>query len=87
MPKQNTRVYLGYRNGNPPQVFRASCVPTFGTHGNQFNAVVGPFRTARGAHFMRAFGQGNPHCRTVSEAERLGKLYPNATSVPYNPFA
>lgn len=40
-----------------------------------YNAVVGPFRTKRGAKFMLKFGQGNPHCRCVADAERLGRKY------------
>lgn len=41
----------------------------------EYNAVIGPFRTKRGAKFMLKFGQGNPHCRNVSDAEKLGKKY------------
>lgn len=38
-------------------------------------AVIGPFRTVRGAEFMRQYGEGNPHCQTVGDAERLAKQY------------
>ncbi len=52
-------------------VFRSPTVPTAETHGDIYNAVIGPFRTKYGASFMAKYGQGNPHCRTVGEAEKL----------------
>ena len=39
-----------------------------------FLAVIGPFRTKRGAEFMRDYGSNNPHCQTVEDAERLAKV-------------
>lgn len=69
-----TRIYLGLAVGNR-QIFRSETEPTRETHGKQFNAVVGPFRTRRGAEFMRDHGQANPHCQTVAQAERLGAKY------------
>jgi hypothetical protein len=74
------RIYLGYTvqsTGVKGEIFRSEHTPTFSTHGNVYNCVVGPFNTVRGATFMRDHGQGNPHCRCVSEAERLGRLYAN----------
>jgi hypothetical protein len=72
-----SRIYLGYLAYHTPEIFRSETTPTFATHGDRFAAVVGPFRTKRGAAFMRDYGSGNPHCRCVSEAEKLGKLYAN----------
>lgn len=68
------RIYLGFA-GRRREIFRAPAIPTFESHGNQFNAVVGPFRTMRGAKFMRDYGQGNPHCRDVRDAEKLARKY------------
>lgn len=68
------RIYLGL-TPTKREIFRAPIEPTFASHGAQFNAVIGPFRTARGAKFMRDYGQGNPHCRCVADAERLAQKY------------
>ncbi len=72
-----TKFYLGHVAGRayPPVLFKADTDPTFATHGDTYAAVVGPFRTKRGAVFMQTYGRANPHCRTVGEAERLGRLY------------
>ena len=40
-----------------------------------FTAVIGPFVTKRGAIFMRDYGQGNPHCQHVADAEKLAKKF------------
>lgn len=69
-------IFLGYANGGSVrEVFKADSIPTSASHGAVYAAVVGPFRTIRGATFMRDHGQGNPHCQCVADAERLGKLY------------
>lgn len=52
------------------EVFSSAATPTAATH-PAYAAVIGPFRTKAGAEFMSARGYGNPHCRTVAEAERL----------------
>lgn len=67
------RHYVGCKAGTRT-VF--SCVgwATENTHGHMFNAVIGPFRTKRGATFMAEHGANNPHCITVSDAERLAKI-------------
>lgn len=64
------RYYVGL-NGVTRAIFGAAEAPTEGTHGQTYTAVIGPFRTKRGAAFMRDHGRNNPHCRTVAEAERL----------------
>lgn len=71
-------IYLGYKTDGVTlvrEIFRHPETPTFSTHGDRFNAVVGPFHTVRGARFMRDYGRGNPHCRCVADAEELGKLH------------
>lgn len=42
---------------------------------SKYHYTIGPFYTKRGAVFMRDHGQNNPHCQTVQDAERLGRLY------------
>jgi len=80
-----TRLYLGLRSsdrtGKGREIFRSDTIPTWETHGDRFNACIGPFQTKRGASFMRDHGQGNPHCRCVADAERLAKKYPELTSL------
>lgn len=70
------RVYVGMKAGNWA-VFRSSVTPTEETHGDTFNAVMGPFRTLRAARFTVKHGKGNPHIQTVSDAERIAKKYAN----------
>ena len=48
------RFYLGIK-GTARKVFKSDVTPTQETHGEQFNAVIGPFRTKRGAMFAAAF--------------------------------
>lgn len=67
------RVYVGLRIGGGRESFRCVHVPTEVTHGDRYRAVIGPFRTARGARFMVQYGEGNPHVQTVGDAERLAK--------------
>ena len=56
-------------------VFSSQITPTEASHGDKYNAVIGPFATKRGAIFMQEHGAGNPHCRNVAEAEKLGRIY------------
>lgn len=73
------RIYLGFKvnadDGKPQasQIFLADSEPTQESHGHRFIYCVGPFRTMRGAEFMRDYGHNNPHCCTVYQAERLAK--------------
>ena len=69
-----TKIYIGV-TPDSYQIFRSDLTPTLESHGHLYNAVIGAFKTLRGAKFMRQYGKGNPHCTTVDEAERLGKLY------------
>jgi hypothetical protein len=64
------KIYLGIQ-GERREVFKANETPTTETHGARYSAVIGPFRTMRGAKFMQAHGANNPHCQNVAQAERL----------------
>lgn len=64
------RYYCGYKDGRP-EVFKATTEPTAASHGERYAAVVGPFRTKRAAAWMAEHGNGNPHARSVADAERL----------------
>jgi hypothetical protein len=66
-------IFVGMKNAEGPEVFRFNAEPTAATHGSRYSHVVGPFRTVRGARFMVSFGQNNPHCRCVGDAERLAQ--------------
>jgi hypothetical protein len=72
------RYYVGLTPSNR-EVFRSPVAPTDETHGHVYNAVIGPFRTKRGAAWMAdpVKGAGNPHCRCMSDAEYLAKKYSN----------
>ena len=65
------RIYVGYKAGKR-EVFKSATTPSGETHGHLFNAVVGPFRTMRGAKWAAsAAAIGNPHFQTVKDAERI----------------
>ena len=66
-----SKFYLGL-NFPVRELFRAEETPTKQSH-PQYAGVIGPFRTKRGAEFMRKCGRNNPHCQTVADAERLAK--------------
>lgn len=66
-------IYVGIK-GSKREVFRSATKPTEESHGHQYVAVIGPFRTLQGAKFMATYGEGNPHCQTVAEAEKLAKV-------------
>lgn len=55
------------------EVFTSSEVPTKESHGQRYQAVIGPFKTRIGAEYMRAFGLNNPNCQTVEDAEKHAK--------------
>jgi hypothetical protein len=74
MPRTRTRLYVGCTPGRW-EVFRSACEPTRSSHGRQFNAAIGPFRTIGGAAVMVAWGPANPHCRSVGEAEGLARRH------------
>lgn len=66
------RLYVGLKDGKR-EVFRSAEQPTKETHGEQYEAVIGPFRTLRGAVYCKQFGGNNPHIQGVQDAERIGK--------------
>ncbi len=67
------RVYVGLRNGKR-EVFWAKARPTDRTHGNKFDAAIGPFDTVAGARYMADYGFNNPHLGTVAAAEYYAGL-------------
>lgn len=69
------KIYVGLRAGATSIVFRSATEPTETSHGKMFNAVMGPFRTLRGARFAALFGRGNPHIQHVNDAERIAKIH------------
>jgi hypothetical protein len=69
-------IYVGLKEGTST-VFRSATTPTESSHGDQFSAVIGKFRTVRGAKCMTHYGNNNPHIQHVRDAERIGKQYAN----------
>ncbi len=87
--KGKTRVrtfpYVGISKEGAREIFRASAGPPEELYGDRYAAIIGPFRTKRGAEFMRDYGKGNPHCQDVNSAERLAKKNAsNPTQAEYN---
>lgn len=74
--------YVGLRSDGKREIFLSATVPTEQSHGNRFEAVIGPFRTRQGAQFMKDYGANNPHCRTVREAEKLAAKCASASAQP-----
>ncbi len=66
------KIYLGVRQ-NVREVFRSAVVPTDQTHGKLYDYTIGPFRTVRGATYMKEYGVSNPHVVTVADAERIAR--------------
>lgn len=66
------KYYVGV-NGLKRTVFLSATEPTVSTHGHLYKAVIGAFRTKRGAQYMAVYGRNNPHCQNVSQAERLAR--------------
>lgn len=73
--KQTNRnkIYVGITD-HGAIVFRSRTEPKSETHGGIYTHVIGPFRTLRGANYMKQFGLNNPHCVTVCDAERLAEM-------------
>jgi len=65
------RYYVGVK-GVRREVFTSSTVPTEYSHGDRFNAVIGPFSTKAGATIM-AESDGSPAVQTVADAERIAR--------------
>ena len=71
--KNRSKAYVGLKDG-VRRVFRSDTTPTEDVHGREYTAIIGPFRTVRGARFMALYGANWPHCQTVDDAERHAKL-------------
>lgn len=72
------KTYVGIKHLNTDTtsnrvIFKNQADPVRGEY-EQFIYVIGPFKTLRGAKFMRDFGFNNPHCQDVNDAEKLAKL-------------
>ena len=65
--------YVGRSANRPYTAFRSATVPTWESHGDRYAAVIGPFRTMRAALWAERYGRGNPHFRTVADAEAYAK--------------
>ena len=70
-----SRLFVGKKYDGMREVFRYNGHPTERTHGHVYRYVIGPFRTKRGAEFMRDYCENNPHCQDVADAERLAKIH------------
>lgn len=64
--------YVGISDlGVKRETFTSYSEPTEKSHGHKYAAVIGPFRTKRGAEYMAKYGRNNPHLQHVDDAERL----------------
>lgn len=71
--KKRLHWWVGLIDGRM-EAFR-SAPEAINERGCPYKAVVGPFRTKLGCHFMAENELGNPRCVTVADAERLAKRY------------
>ena len=72
MNKPRNRIWLGISlNNTTRELFNYHTAPTFRSHGDKYICAIGPFRTKKGAEFMRDHGSGNPHCQSVNQAEHI----------------
>jgi hypothetical protein len=67
------RLYVGHPTAWDAELFWHHTTPTHASHGKKYKYVMGPFRTKEGADFYRKYHRGNPHLRTVDDAERLAR--------------
>jgi len=56
-----TRAYIAFRASDTP------------TEASGYLAVIGPFKTKRGALWAEKYGRSNPHFQHVDDAERYAK--------------
>ena len=71
--KRTINWYIGHRSDGTLEAFQHFQDPTH-SDGLLYGAVVGPFRTKRGAKWAERFGAFNPHFTDVDAAERLARL-------------
>ena len=65
-------IWVGGKNGKR-EIFRHHGKPDEVSHGHLYSYAIGPFRTMRGAEYMRDYGANNPHLQTVADAERIAR--------------
>ena len=65
--------YLGKRPQGVWVLFASARTPTQETHGHLYTCAQGPFRTRLAARWFNRYGWGNPHVRTVADAEHLAR--------------
>ena len=73
---------MGLVKGGAREVFKAATEPTERAYSGRYGAVIGPFRTKRGAAFMAAHGANNPHVHNVADAERIARKVQDPRAVP-----
>jgi len=68
---------MPYYLGRRPQVdwflFASPVTPTQETHRYLYTCVQGPFRNRLAARWFNRYDWGNPHIRTVADADRLAQ--------------
>lgn len=69
-----TKTYVGLGSDNLRETFFSAETPTR-ENTPHYLAIVGPFRTKRGAEYFRKHGAGNPHVQCVADAERLAAVH------------
>jgi hypothetical protein len=65
--------YLGKRPQGDWVLFASLANPTKETHGQIYTCAQGPFRTRLAARWFNRYGWGNPHVRTVVDAEHIAR--------------
>jgi len=85
-PTNQTKPYVGIKKDGTREVFQASQGPTEELYGDLYSAVIGPFRTQRGARFMAEHGANNPHVQTVADAERIARTEQKKAAKPGKPL-
>lgn len=68
------KFYVGVKScfeRNKRSVFYCYLTPTFESHGDRFDYVIGPFKTREAADFMAGPGFNHPNCLTPNDAERF----------------
>lgn len=75
------KYFVGIRPGGTRSVFFMAVVEPTREQCPQYIAVIGPFRTKRGAQFMAEQGANNPHVQNVADAERIAKQIADANRI------
>ena len=80
MSRKNWKWYVGIDNRStfPGQLGSYQAFRWYETPSAEqfswFSAVIGPFKTKRGAQWAEKYGRQNPHFQHVDDAEQLAKL-------------